>query len=317
MRRTAEIIFFIMISACSLLGQQVGTLVRIQTHGWSKAEDGLVLSWHSMAANAATDQIDVADITGQKLVSLNVLRLVPEAAKVDISDASAIRNRSIAVAVSYISKEGVVKVRPASAIVVFDFEGHLISFLALAPWRDALRIELDADSNIWTLNSNADETRNAAESFMLTEYSARGSVLRELLPRNVFPAHSDEIHGNTKIGFAEMGRTSHDVWFWLPGSTELVTVDSSGQTSFGKTGLPASKEPPIPVNFAVDKSGDLVGQFRVGKESAVYYRWSQSSKAWTGFDAGACIGGYLAGTDQDRLIFLKSQANQAITVCAH
>jgi hypothetical protein len=82
------------------MGQEVGTLTQIQSHGWSKAENGLVMSWHSMAADAALDQIDVADVSGQKLASLNVLRLVPDASKVDISDVSAIRDRSIAVAVS-------------------------------------------------------------------------------------------------------------------------------------------------------------------------------------------------------------------------
>ena len=152
----------------------------------------MILSWHSMARDAGSAQVDVSDRYGNHLASLNLLHLVPEAATVDISDVSAVPGL-IATAVAYVSKRGSAQVRPASALVLFDFSGNLISFLSLPPWRDALRIELDADSNIWALNSIGDESKAAGSGSMLVEYSAKGAVLKELLPRASFPTHANEI----------------------------------------------------------------------------------------------------------------------------
>ena len=165
--------------------QERSAITHIQSNGWAKAENGMILSWRSMASDAGSGQVDVSDRNGNHLVSLNLLRLVPEASKVGISDVSAIPGL-VAAAVAYVSKKGPAQVRPESALVLFDFSGNLISFLSVAPWRNALRIELDADSNIWALSSIADEAK-AASGSMLVEYSVKGAVLRELLPRASFP----------------------------------------------------------------------------------------------------------------------------------
>jgi hypothetical protein len=297
--------------------QVLGTLGRVQPNGWAKAENGMILSWHSMATDAGSGQVDVSDKYGNHLASLNLLRLVPEAATVDISDVSAVPGL-IAAAVAYVSKRGSAQVRPASALVLFDFSGNLVSFLSVAPWRNALRIELDANSNIWALNSIGDESKAAGSGSMLVEYSAKGTVLRELLPRASFPTHANEIKGNQEMGFAAMGRNAGDVWFWLPGSTELVTVaDSGGASSVVKTGLPSPNKPIRPVSFTRDKSGALIGEFSE-KESAqlVYYRWSPSSKSWVQFEPGVCAGGWLVGTDESDQIYLTFGKNHPVAICA-
>jgi hypothetical protein len=296
--------------------QILGTIVDVQPNGWAKAENGMILSWRSMAREAGPAQVDVSDKYGNHLLSLNLLRLVPDAATVDISDVSAVPGL-IAAAVAYVSKKGSAQVRPTSALVLFDFSGNLVSFLSVAPWRDALRIELDADSTIWALNSIRDESNAARSSSMLVEYSAKGAVFKELLPRTSFPSHANEILGNSEIGFAAMGRDGGTVWFWLPGSTEFVTVDGSGGApSVVKTGLPSSRRPLRPVSFARDRSGALIAEFGERESSQlVYYAWSPSARSWAQFEPGACAGGWLLGTDEGREIYLMPGKNRPLPIC--
>lgn len=297
--------------------QVLGTIGGVQPNGWAKAENGMILSWHSMTRDAGSAQVDVSNRYGNHLASLNLLRLVPEAATVDISDVSAVPGL-IATAVAYVSKRSSAQVRPASALVLFDFSGNLVSFLSLAPWRDALRIELDADSNIWALNSIGDESKSAGSGSMLVEYSAKGAVLKELLPRTSFPTHANEIKGNPEMGFAAMGRNGGAVWFWLPGSTEFVTVEGSGgASSIVKTGLPSPNKPIRPVSFARDRSGALIGEFSEKESSQlVYYRWLPSSKSWVQFEPGVCAGGWLVGTDEADQIYLTFGKNHPVAICA-
>jgi hypothetical protein len=277
----------------------------------------MILSWQSVGSDTSTNQVDVSDKNEKHLASLNLLRLVTEKKKISVSDVSAIPGL-VAVAAAYMSKEGSKKIRPASALVILDFSDHLVSFLSVAPWRDAERIELDADSNIWTLNSNADESKPAGNGFLLTEYSIKGTILRELLPRSLFPVHANEIMRSREMGFAAAGRNDGTVWFWLPGSTELITVGSSdGMSSIVKTGLPSSDKPIHPVNFTRDNSGALIGEFSESDSSRlVYYRWLPSDKSWVRFEPGVCTGGALEGSDEIEQIYLKSEKNRTVTSCA-
>ncbi len=73
----------------------------------------------------------------------------------------------VAVGPSYLSKLGARSVRPASALLLFNLEGKLLSFFALEPWRDIERLELDDESNVWTLTSNAEEGQDPARYSML------------------------------------------------------------------------------------------------------------------------------------------------------
>jgi hypothetical protein len=317
MKHVLGLVAFVVATSCNFQAQELGTLTHVQPHGWAKYENGMILSWHSMASDAGSSQVDISDKNGNHLASLDVLRLVPEAAKVDISDVSAIRGL-IAVAAAYISKNGSAQVRPASALILFDFSGNVVSFLSVAPWRDALRIELDTNSNIWALGSNADDSKPAGSGSMLVEYSQKGAVLKELLPRSLFPTHADEIKGNTEIGYAAMGRNAGTLWFWLPGSTDFVTMESSGGApSMLKTGLPSSNKPLHPVSISRDNSGSLIAQFREDDSSqAVYYRWSPSNKSWARFEPGVCAGGWLVGGDETERIYLKFAKNQPVTICS-
>lgn len=288
--------------------QKIETIHNFSAKGWAKAENGLIIFWHSMPKDVTGKDVELFDKWGRAITSLRVLGLVPDATTVAIYDVSARPGRIIAVSAVYASKER--GVRPASALLIFDFRGSLLSFFAMAPWRHILRLEVDEDSNIWALNENAEQGKDPAESSMVTEYTTQGTVLKELLPRNLFPSHTDRIHGGGKVGFAAIGYDPTGMWFWLPGSTDLATALSGGQLVTTKTGLPNGDAKEYPVNLVRQgPENRLVAEFREGENPRPsYYWWSQSAKSWTRFKPGECDGGWLIGTDGNDQVYLRQAA---------
>jgi len=271
--------------------------------GGGNAENDLIISWQLESRDVTTSQVSVSDRQGHEITSLKILGLVPDASFAHVHDVSARPGGIIAVAAVYVSKEGPSQVRPASTLLLFDFEGRLVSFLALAPWRDIDRLEVDEQSNIWTLLSNSSEVKSAS---MLVEYTSQGAVAKELVPRSLFPLHADEIQGNSAIGFVHMGYDADGLWFWLPGSTDFVTVPPKRTPPVTmKTGMP--KEEPIesPISLVRESSGSLIGEFREGvRPQPSYYRWSPSTESWVRFKPGVCDGGWLIGTAGNEEVYL-------------
>jgi hypothetical protein len=312
--RLASLVMFV--GCCCCQAQVVGTVQDFRTNGWAKAENGLVISWQLESEDAKETQVAVSDSIGRPVTSLKLLGIVPDAAKAYVYDVSARPNGIIAVAAVYVSKLGDRSVRPASTLLLFDLSGHLLSFLSLARWRDIERLEVDEQSNIWTLTWIAEEGKDPARYSMLVEYTAKGEIARESLPRSLFPLHAEETRGSSRIGFPAMGYDSRVVWFWLPGSTDFVTVPVDGSSpSLFKTGLP--KESTSPVNIARQNSGDLVGEFREAQKShSTYYKWSLSTKAWAPYKPGACEGGWLVSSDGKEVYLTKNPAKPSnIDIC--
>src|SRR5215472_11105489 len=314
MKRLLGCFICIGLSAVLCVAQQENLMEHVQPHGWAKAENGLIMTWHSMSDDLSTGQLDISNDKGGLLLTLNLLRLVPEAAKVDIADVSAVPGGLIAAAVAYVSKKGSRIDRPASAVVIFDFSGRLVSFLALTPWRDALRLEIDSDSHIWTLNTIADGSDGG---YMLSVYSPYGALLKELLSRKIFPDHANAVLGSSQTGFAAMGRSRDRIWFWLPGSTQLVIVQTStGSPEIFKTGLPTSNSSLVPISFVMSDNV-LVGSFRGSSNSRSfsYYGWTAKGARWEPMQPGTCAGGQLVGIDGQQQVFLAPRENKATAIC--
>lgn len=298
--------------------QVVGSIQDFKTRGWAKAEDGLILSWQLKSEDATERQVSISDGQGRLITSLKLLKIVPSAASAWVYDVSARPGGFIAVAADYVSKEGSQRLRPASALLLFNFDGTLLSFFSLAPWRAIERLEIDDQSNIWTLTSIAEEGKDPAKCSMLVEYTPNGDVVKELLARNLFPLHAGEIQGNSTIGFTHMGYDRAGLWFWLPGSEVFVTIPSSGgEPKIVKTGLPGGDVFEVQTNMTREESGDLVGQFREGPMGRdAYYRWSPSTKSWIASQAGECNGGWLVGNEGRGLVYIKGSPASAC-ISAH
>jgi hypothetical protein len=300
------------LSATILHAQSIGTIkhedgnLRRQT----KAENGLIISWVvvpskvdlstlSDAEGGRVGQVEIFDEHGQPMVSLNVLRPVEGARSVSIEDVSARRGSPIAVAAVFVSKEGD-RIVPAASLMLFDFNGKLLSAYVLSDSREIRKLAIDESSNVWTLTENFEEGDPPTVP-MVVEYTADGAPIREVIPRSVLWSHNIPPREGMYSGRITMGCDAGVVWIWLPGSTDLVTISASdGKVTIAQTGLPTrEKYKEDPLDVAREPSGSVVGVFREdgddGKSELAYHAWSPSTKVWSRFKPGQCDGDRLLG----------------------
>ena len=270
-----------------------------------KSENGLVLSWQPVSADDKAMQVEVLDDGGHVIASLNVLRLVPEAERVSIHDVSARPGQIIAVAAVY--RKANHHLRPISTLLLFDFSGRLLSTFALEPSREIDRLAVDDKSNVWTITSSSGG-KDPSTVPMVIEYTPTGVVSKELLARNMFPTHARETQDSLTIGRSFMGYDSHGLWFWLPGSTELVAISTDdGRFAIVKTQLPKlmGSDHWVPVYIVREPSGRLVAQVRrSGSAEMLSYAWSAAA-GWSRFESGKCEGAMLIGASEKGLLYLQ------------
>jgi len=303
------LILILAFDTCYLCAQKIGTLENARLKG-IKAENGLIISWQWMSSDLKAPQVEVFDEEGHPLARAQVLRCVPDAGRVSISDVSA-RPGFIAVAAVY-RKAGTKHLRPVPTLLVFDFKGQLSSAFSLVPSREIHRIEVDQAFNVWTMTTHADN-KDPSSVPMVVEYTSEGKVAKQLLARSEFPFHAQEIVYDHSIGPVFMGYDAAGLWFWLPGSTELVAIpaDGSGSTIV-KTGLPerVGHESGVLISMTRNGSGRIVAQLRdIGKNRAVeisYHTWSADT-GWSQLKLSDCDGGLMIGGSENRLLYLQYQ----------
>ena len=302
----------VIVSATIIHAQSIGTLKHADSKlpRTTKAENGLIISWTDVSAGVdfsalgdaeagRVGQVDIFDEHGQPTTSFNVLRPVEGARSVSIYDVSARPGGPIAVAAVYTSKEGD-RIVLAASLMLFDSNGRLQSAYALSDFREIRKLAVDESSNIWTLTQNFHEGDPSAVP-MVVEYSAKGAVIREELPRSLLWSHGVAPKEGMYSGRITMGCDAGVVWIWLPGSTDLVTIsESDGKATIVQTGLPTrentrkirliSLASPRETSWAFFARMGMTGQSELS-----YYSWSPSTKAWSQFRPGACEGERLLG----------------------
>jgi hypothetical protein len=235
--RSSAVLLIILSSYCAD-AQYIGALDHAKGRQL-KFENTLIISWLMVSSDDPNaKQVEIFDEFGRSLTKLDVLRLMPEAMRVSIYDVSARPGDVIAVAAVYRSKETDGRVRPT--LLTFDFGGRLLSAIALASSRQIAQLEVDDQSNIWTLTDHVDDGDDPSTLPMVVEYNSHGVEIRKVLTRVMFPLHARRIQESVSTGTVSMGHYSNTLWFWLPGSTDLVTVSTGdGGAVIAKTGLPA------------------------------------------------------------------------------
>ncbi len=291
--------------------QRIGSIEPALPLMWVKAENGLILAWEkSNSRDSRINGITIFDKQGRRLVSLDVLRLVPDAESVSIWDVSARLNELIAVSATYIKPQ-----EQAPVLLYFNPDGSLISAYALAPSREIGWLAIDDHTNVWTLTIGSNENSNA---HLVVEYDKAGNVVRELLDRRLFPPHQDRIQQNSEVGAVAAGYDSGTFWFWLPSSTDLVTIRTRDGVVSSRvaTGYPAVKDHSVwPLLITRESSGALLAEVRVEESGTTpaapvlaYYAWSPSAKSWSSFHPDSCNGHRLVGVDRNEQIFFQSGA---------
>ncbi len=287
-----------------------------------KVENSFIASWKDYSSDVVENQVDIFDQQGHPVSSLNVLRPVPDAKDVGIYDVSARPGSFVAVAAVY-RKAGDRHLRPVPTLLLFDFNGRLSSAFALAPSREIVRLAVDNQSSIWTLTAHADN-KDPSTIPLVVKYMPDGSVAKELLTRSMFPFHATATREDTSIGSADMGYDSGGLWFWLPGSTDLVTFSVEDKPTMQKTQTPrrAGHNTAAPFKIVRESSGNLVGQFHEagehgGSTEITNYIWSPNTGAWLQFQPGECDGGRFIGIGDKGLMYLmyKNDRSDTADIC--
>jgi len=271
-----------------------------------KAENGLIIGWNIFSEDREKPQVRVFDHDGKLLVELTPLRLASEAKDATIHDVSALQGHVIAVEATYRKAPNTV---PDASLLGFDFKGNPLFAVALTPSRSVRYLTVEADSNIWTLTGGSGEKEGSADP-MMVGYRPSGDVLKEVLKRSEFPSHELGIQENDTIGVSALGHTSNGIWFWLPGSTDLVTCKSDGSSPMRTvTGLPEKSAGEIPIKVLLSDAGDLLVQMS-GSQNPDHIRHSgvfvlrAKTKAWETFQP-PCDRCLLIGIDHGQAVFSK------------
>jgi hypothetical protein len=192
---------------------------------------------------------------------------------------------------------------------------ELLRQFLLTPNVEVERLAVDDKSNIWTLTEFADTNVDPSTVSMVVEYTAEGKIARELLTRNMFPFHASDLREGPEIGAAAMGYDAGVVWFWLPGSTDFVSITTSdGKIAMVKTQLPKrAGHNAVPLSIVREPSGNLVAQVgqndEQGKRVITHYMWSPAT-AWLLFKPTKCEGFRLIGVGDKGQIYHSYEADR-------
>jgi hypothetical protein len=298
----------------SAFPQQVGSISPPIAHMWVKVENGLLIGFQRARSNDPTAKdVNIFDSQGKAVAGFDILRLVPEAESVAIWDVSVRPADLVAVAATYVKRESG-KVMPASVLLYLDFGGDLISAHALTASGEIAALALDDRSNVWTI-ARGSGLEPDSDGPLIVEYDKLGNVVRKMLPRRLFPPHQRGVQQNPEIGAVAAGYEAGTFWFWLPSSTDLVTVRAKDGvvTSRIRTGYPVQQGHTLwPLLVTREPSGILVAEARVedtesplSAPSLAYYAWSPDTGKWSVSHFDACAGYRLIGVDHNEEVFFQ------------
>jgi hypothetical protein len=200
-----------------------------------KVENQVVILWAPSSEVSPDGQVQVFNLEGSEITSINLLELLPKVRKVTITDVSVGPTGMIAVGARIFTKPK----QSEPSLLFLDGSGALTISTVLDKGLGALKVEVDEEENVWVLGLGAG-VAGPAEVPVLTKYDRDGNLLGEYLHFSDFSEDAKLVHeGMTTGGDVSMGWTSSNVWFWLASSRELVTIsrDGSGVVKV-PTGLP-------------------------------------------------------------------------------
>ena len=286
---------------------------------WVKADNGFLISWkRGIVKDSTGSQIFVFDTQGGTVLKFETLALVPDAKTVSIYDVSVRAPQMVAVAAVYGKGDGTPN---ADTLLYFDFKGNLRSAFALEPSREIAALEIDEDLNVWTVTESS-SGKSPSQVPMVVVYDANG-VKKELLKRDSFPRHALSNDENPEIGSVASGYESGIFWFWLPGSTDLVTISTKdGSVARAQTGLPPTEPGSTqswPLLITRESSGALVAQMGEGRPNTkahlAHYSWSPETSKWSAFAPGVCRLDRLVGVHNDEQLYVTPDSTNSI--CAY
>ncbi len=205
---------------------------RLPEPGRFKASNGILIQWNVNPKDPDRDAIEAFDVNGQRVLGVNVFKMLPSARAVSISDVAVRSDQSVAVAAVISGRDD--SIRPALLYVGWD--GKLVRAIDLDASREIGWLEFDDAGNLWALTDylgkKAWADTNAAGidcplGPLIFVYDREGQVVRSLLKQVDFPDGLQE--GHALGGRVSFGITPDKVWFWQPARHRMIVADWEGR----------------------------------------------------------------------------------------
>lgn len=272
-----------------------------------KVENGATIIWRRNSASVDEPQIHMHSKGNEHGFALNVVSHLPDAVSVSVADVSMGRSGRFAVGAVAVGADR----RPSALLLLFSPGGSLLHKLALHSNREISRLVVDDDDSVWTLCGDGNGK-------LLAHYSPAGIEVGAFLARSEIPEAGDSVDGNLLHGATSFGLTGSRVWFWLPSTRTLVSVNRDGSM--------LAREPVSqlarPATVSAAARPELLGAVQLGngahaiqivwvsetRREIVGYTRGPATNAWTLDSRGTQ--GRLLGTDGQKLAFLHSEGAQ-------
>lgn len=280
-----------------------------------KFENGVAVFWTVNSESSPERQIEVFNSEGSQLLTLNLIESLGGVQRIQIEDVSMGSTGMMAVSAQIFESAH----RSKWSLILLGRSGQVISTIEVHKGPGILKVEVDDHENIWALGKGA-EGADPALVPVLTRYDSDGNALGEYLRFSEFPQDAQVIlEGSSVGGDVSMGVTSGTVWFWLPSSQQLVTVQDDGNgVKKLNTGVPAWVGPEAPQKLTYVHQplwlgpGGLTAQVTFLAKSpnaqsvlSALYNWNQSTRQWIpiSLPEPAAQARVLRGIDGGRMVF--------------
>jgi hypothetical protein len=189
-----------------------------------KLDNGFLLTWAPSSDASRDAQVKAFDQHGTETMSLNLLQSLPDAKKIAISDVSVSPSGLVAVGAQVFIDESTSKLE----LLILNSSGQLYKSIDFDQGLGVSKVEIDDDEHIWVLRMGAG-LADPAKVPVLTEYDRDGNAMGKFLHFSEFTKDAKIIHGGLRLsGDLQMGVSETQVWFWLPSSHELMTMNQDG-----------------------------------------------------------------------------------------
>jgi hypothetical protein len=90
-------------------------------------------------------------------------------------------------------------------------------------------IAVDEQGNVYSLGTRYDEPASGMSYPILVVYDSQGRTKKEMLSRSMFPAITDPVTDNQKMGFVTIRVTDTRIFVYLPSVHDMLTLDRNGK----------------------------------------------------------------------------------------
>jgi len=212
-------------------GQLVGNVTpagRIPLDGfmkWDEVRNEAIVYRHQLSRSQAEAPVEVFDLSTGAKRTLDILKDFPQASKAIVSDVAFGNGARIVVAcrLKYPSSD-----RLKQLILTYEPSLTLEKIWDVAPY-EPRQIAVDGGGNVYSLGIRTIYDDGTHPQYgILVVYDSEGRVVREMLPRTMFPPEVDPAGASQELGTARIQLTDSRIFLYLPRVDCIIQLNKDG-----------------------------------------------------------------------------------------